>query len=87
MSRNSYFWAQWKACLAEMGLNAAMLCSFEAVQVLQSWRGSQCLTQLSMADADDPRKTMIYKCLDQRECLSLIETTTSSSKTQTDVHQ
>ena len=32
-------------------------------QVLQSWRGSQCLTQLSMADNDDPRKTMIYKCL------------------------
>lgn len=32
-------------------------------QVLQSWRGSQCLTQLSMADADDPRKTMIYKFL------------------------
>jgi len=31
------------------------------LKVLQSWRGSQCLTQLSMADADDPRKTMIYK--------------------------
>ncbi|CAE7775115.1 fam135b [Symbiodinium sp. CCMP2456] len=31
------------------------------LKVLQSWRGSQCLTQLSMADADDPRQTMIYK--------------------------
>ncbi|CAJ1415962.1 unnamed protein product, partial [Effrenium voratum] len=31
------------------------------LKVLQSWRGSQCLTQLSMADAEDPRQTMIYK--------------------------
>eukprot|EP00931_Biecheleriopsis_adriatica_P005121 TRINITY_DN106678_c0_g1_i1.p1 TRINITY_DN106678_c0_g1~~TRINITY_DN106678_c0_g1_i1.p1 ORF type:complete len:843 (+),score=175.66 TRINITY_DN106678_c0_g1_i1:79-2607(+) len=31
------------------------------LKVLQSWRGSQCLTQLSMADASDPRETFIYK--------------------------
>jgi len=31
------------------------------LKVLQSWRGSQCLTQLSMADHPDPRETFLYK--------------------------
>jgi len=31
------------------------------LKVLQSWRGSQCLTQLSMADSPDPRETFLYK--------------------------
>lgn len=31
------------------------------LKVLQSWRGSTCLTQLSMADSPDPRETFLYK--------------------------
>eukprot|EP00933_Yihiella_yeosuensis_P070850 TRINITY_DN79002_c0_g1_i1.p1 TRINITY_DN79002_c0_g1~~TRINITY_DN79002_c0_g1_i1.p1 ORF type:complete len:843 (+),score=120.81 TRINITY_DN79002_c0_g1_i1:157-2685(+) len=31
------------------------------LKVLQSWRGSTCLTQLSMADSPDPRQTFLFK--------------------------
>mmetsp|Transcript_87611 Transcript_87611/g.281123 ORF Transcript_87611/g.281123 Transcript_87611/m.281123 type:complete len:164 (+) Transcript_87611:2111-2602(+) len=31
------------------------------LKVLQSWRKSMCLAQLSMADAADPRETFLYK--------------------------